>query len=219
MGLQDRGQTASALESYRSLARFYAADPRRVDSRELDVGLWWREDAAGALHRAAWVGETGELYVVRLGPSVEGGGHVEVLATVTERERLERVLDGWRDRCGHPGSLAWLRERAAQAPRERAKRSSPSSGMVSHATADSTNCRYPGRMPGSRSSAPSRTATSSSLSGSPLNNAEPQVAQKSLGLPSGGLKARSSSAPCSRRKPARGTRPLADAAVPVRRWQ
>jgi len=219
MRLQDREQTAPPADHHRSLARFYAADPRRLDSRELDVGLWWREDAEGPLHRAAWVGATGELYLVRLGPSEHGGGHVEVLATVADRERLESMLEGWRERCGRPRSLGWLRERAAQARRERANRSSPSSGTGSHAAADSTNCRYRKRTPGSRSSPPSRTATSSSLNGSPLKSAEPQVAQNSLGTPSGALNARSSSAPCSRRKPARGTRPLAEDPVPVRRWQ
>ena len=101
-------------ERYSSLTGFYAADSRRVRSRECDVGLWWREDAHGPLHRAAWVIDTGELYLVRLGPSDEGGGQVEVLATVAERERLESELAGWRERCGEPRSLAWLRARAAR---------------------------------------------------------------------------------------------------------
>jgi hypothetical protein len=109
----DRSQHPQALAtSYRSLSRFYASDPRRVHSRELDVGLWWREDADGPLHRAAWVSDTGELYLVRLGPPQQGGGEVEVLATVAERERLESVLVGWREQCGEPRSLKWLRERA-----------------------------------------------------------------------------------------------------------
>jgi hypothetical protein len=97
---------------YQSLAGFYRADPRRVPSRELDMGLWWRDDADGPLHRAAWVSDTGELYLVRLGPAHEGGGEVEVLATVPERQRLEGALAGWRERCGEPRSLKWLRERA-----------------------------------------------------------------------------------------------------------
>jgi hypothetical protein len=99
---------------YQTLTAFYRADPRRVKSREHDVGLWWREDAHGPLHRAAWVSDTGELYLVRLGPTEQGGGQVEVLATVAEQERLERVLEGWRERCGEPRSLAWLRARAAR---------------------------------------------------------------------------------------------------------
>jgi hypothetical protein len=113
MRREDSGHPRSPLQHYPSLASFYAADERRIDSRELDVGLWWRQGADGPLHRAAWVTDTGELYLVRLGPSGEGGGAVEVLATVRQRERLERALAGWRERCGQPRSLAWLRERAA----------------------------------------------------------------------------------------------------------
>jgi hypothetical protein len=104
---------AQPRERYDSLARFYNADARRVRSRELDVGLWWRDAEDGPLHRAAWVSDTGELYLVRLGPAADGGGHVEVLAWVEDRELLEGVFDGWRERCGEPRSLQWLRERAA----------------------------------------------------------------------------------------------------------
>jgi hypothetical protein len=98
---------------YRSLSNFYNADPRRIHSREQDVGLWWREDADGPLHRAAWVSDTGELYLVRLGPVEEGGGEVELLG-VAERERLESVLAGWREQCGGLRSLGWLRERGGR---------------------------------------------------------------------------------------------------------
>jgi hypothetical protein len=98
-------------ERYDSLARFYNADERRIHSRELDVGLWWREETDGPLHRAAWVSDTGELYLVRLGPAEAGGGVVEILAKLEDRALLERVLDGWRERCGEPQSLTWLRER------------------------------------------------------------------------------------------------------------
>jgi hypothetical protein len=105
------GSVNSSSTGYRSLANFYVADPRRVRSRELDVGLWWRESPDGPLHRAAWVNDTGELYLVRLGPESEGGGTVEVLATVRERERLEGLVEGWREHCGQPRSLSWLRQR------------------------------------------------------------------------------------------------------------
>jgi len=104
---------AGQRDRYRSLASFYTADERRIHSRELDVGLWWREEADGPLHRAAWVSDTGELYLVRLGPVAEGGGRVEVLGVADDSERLEAALEGWRESCGEPGSLSWLRERAA----------------------------------------------------------------------------------------------------------
>ncbi len=123
---------------YDSLSSFYNADRRRLHSRERDVGLWWREDVGGPLHRAAWVADTGELYLVRLGPEDEGGGEVEVLARVGERERLERALRGWRERCGERRSLAWLRARAARlsdapAPAVPAASGAPATGAGSGA--------------------------------------------------------------------------------------
>jgi hypothetical protein len=99
---------------YRSLANFYIADPRRIHSRELDVGLWWRDQPDGPLHRAAWINDTGELYLVRLGPEAEGGGRVELLATVADRGRVEELLEGWRERCGELRSLSWLRRTVAR---------------------------------------------------------------------------------------------------------
>ncbi len=105
-------QVRTPALSYPSLAAFYNDEPARLSSRERDVGLWWREAADGPLHRAAWVEQTGELYLVRLGPPEEGGGCVEVLARVGDAERLERMLAGWRERCGEEGSLRWLRARS-----------------------------------------------------------------------------------------------------------
>jgi hypothetical protein len=107
-----RSRIPASPQRYDSLTAFYRADERRVHSRERDVGLWWREQADGPLHRAAWVSDTGELYLVRLGPVEQGGGRVEILATVADGEQLERLLEGWRERCGEPRSLSWLRERA-----------------------------------------------------------------------------------------------------------
>jgi hypothetical protein len=109
-------QDPAAQRRYPSLSSFYLADPRRVDSREEDVGLWWRDGADGPLHRAAWVADTGELYLVRLGPAEAGGGRVEVLGIAGHAE-LEQALEGWREACGTPDSLAWLREHAARLSR------------------------------------------------------------------------------------------------------
>jgi hypothetical protein len=108
-----RRPRANSKTRYGSLSSFYIADARRARSRERDIGLWWRDDVGGPLHRAAWVADTGELYLVRLGAQSAGGGEVEVLATVSDRDRLERALVGWRERCGEQRSLAWLRTRAA----------------------------------------------------------------------------------------------------------
>ena len=111
---QHQHEQAAPLTRYRSLSDFYTADPSRIHSREVDVGLWWRETAAGPLHRAAWVQDTGELYLVRLGSPDDGGGSVELLAVVEQLDRLETVLEGWREQCGAPESLAWLRARVTR---------------------------------------------------------------------------------------------------------
>jgi hypothetical protein len=122
MASTDRELRSSAT-TYPSLVAFYNADPVRLTSREQDVGLWWREGADGPLHRAAWVAETGEVYLVRLGPAAEGGGAVEVLARAEDPERLERMLSGWRQQCGGPRSLQWLRRRTLrESPRIRRAR-------------------------------------------------------------------------------------------------
>ena len=86
--------------SYASLADFYNGDPRRLASPERDVGLWWRNGDGEPLHRAAWVEDTGELYIVRGDDGEAGGGSVEVLARLRDWTRLASKLTGWRDVCG-----------------------------------------------------------------------------------------------------------------------
>jgi hypothetical protein len=124
-------QEPAPTSSYPSLESFYRADPRRVSSREQDVGLWWREELDGPLHRAAWIADTGELYLARLGPDPQDAGErVEVLAREGDRERVALLLDGWRDHCGEPGSLAWLRERGARLGAHRPARARSAPGRT-----------------------------------------------------------------------------------------
>ena len=104
---------APRTTQYRTLEHFYRGDARRRASEEVDVGLWWREEADAPLHRAAWVRDTGELYLVRLGA---GDGLVEVLGIARERGELDAALQGWKERCGRPRSLSWLREHARRLP-------------------------------------------------------------------------------------------------------
>ena len=97
--------------SYPSLEAFYAADWRRRHSRERDVGLLWR-DLGHAVFRAAWVQETGELYLFAYGTPEDGGGTVDVLEPRFGVRQLELTFAGYRDVCGRPGSLFWLLDRA-----------------------------------------------------------------------------------------------------------
>jgi hypothetical protein len=108
-----RAELASRANRYRSLRNFYLADRCRRSSREDDVGLWWRVGLHGPLYRAAWVRNTGELYVTRLGRHQDGAGEVQVLGRADDRHQLDAALNGWQDACPAPDSLTWLRHRAA----------------------------------------------------------------------------------------------------------
>jgi hypothetical protein len=100
-----------ATTTYLSLGAFYAADKRRDISREHDIGLWWLgEDWHAPRFRAAWVEQTGELYVMQH-EGTPGGGRIDVVAQAATLEELEGRLDGWRDAVGERGSLRWFVER------------------------------------------------------------------------------------------------------------
>ena len=95
--------------TYLSLSAFYAADPRRRASRERDVGLWWRSHR-GTTYRAAWVQDTGELYLFQHALAGPGGGSVHLVAEGIDAADLDARLAGWRDHVGQPDSLEWLLE-------------------------------------------------------------------------------------------------------------
>ena len=111
---QPRHMTENTL-FYSSLEAFYDADRRRRRSRERDVGLAWR-GRRGATYRAAWIQETGEVYVLRRGHATQGGGTVEVAERRFGQGELHSVLSGYQDVCGRPGSLGWLLERIRHHP-------------------------------------------------------------------------------------------------------
>jgi hypothetical protein len=100
-----------ASTTYLSLGAFYESDKRRGISREHDLGLWWLgDDWHAPRFRAAWVVETGELYVMQH-EGTPGGGLVDVVGAAPTIEAVERRLEGWRDVVGEWGSLRWLLER------------------------------------------------------------------------------------------------------------
>ena len=97
-------------ETYLSLAAFYASDSVRRRSRERDIGLFWRAQR-GPSFRAAWVQDTGEVYLFQHALGGRGGGSVHLLGATFTHDELDRRLVGWQDVCGRPGSLDWLLER------------------------------------------------------------------------------------------------------------
>jgi hypothetical protein len=99
-------------QSFPSLEAFYAADARRRYSRERDVGLIWR-GARGATFRAAWVQETGEVYLCKHGNPFDGGGTVDVLERRFGLGELLTAVRGYQSVCGRPGSLTWFLDHTA----------------------------------------------------------------------------------------------------------
>jgi hypothetical protein len=100
--------------TYLSLSAFYA-DQRRRDSRERDIGLWWRS-TRGPTYRAAWIRDTGEVYLFQHAVGGRGGGSVHLLRPTLDERELDRRLAGWSDVCGREGSLEWLLARMQDIP-------------------------------------------------------------------------------------------------------
>jgi len=96
--------------SFPSLDAFYADDRRRRFSRERDVGLFWR-GGGGDSFRAAWIQETGEVYLFRHGNPVEGGGTVHLLSRRFGLGELHSALKGYAVVCGRRDSLRWFLDR------------------------------------------------------------------------------------------------------------
>ncbi len=104
------------------IEQFYEADERRRRSEEVELGTEWH-DRDGVRYEVSWVGDTGELYVMRepaarmaedlFGDEFSGSLPVDsvtvaVVGWIPERDRLEQVLAGWQDAIVGDNSLSWL---------------------------------------------------------------------------------------------------------------
>jgi hypothetical protein len=112
-----------------NIEEFYAANERRRDSEEIELGTEWH-DAAGARYELSWVVDTGELYTM-LEPN--GGLYsdpfgdiyearesvteltVAVVGWIPDRPRLDEVLTGWADQMGKADSITWVASRLSEA--------------------------------------------------------------------------------------------------------
>ena len=106
-------------ESYKNIEEFYAENEERRRSGEADYGVWWTEPGHSWPHwRVSYIQKTGEVYAVQL-DGVGSSGKVELLGIVQADENsiyyqtLDRILAGWADICGGPGSLDWIRAKLA----------------------------------------------------------------------------------------------------------
>jgi hypothetical protein len=102
------------VRTYLSLGAFYASDPARRTSRERDIGLFWRSEH-GPTFRAAYVHDTGELYLFQHALGGRGGGSVRLFAQRMREAELDLRLAGWEEVCGRNGSYEWLLERMSLA--------------------------------------------------------------------------------------------------------
>jgi hypothetical protein len=106
---------------------FYEADPRRRASAELEMGSEWL-DRDGVRHELNYVEDTGELYVLRepsphvtedpfgglhvsVPPGYDGKMTVHVVAQVSNKEELHRILEGWQDHMMSDDGAQWLGDR------------------------------------------------------------------------------------------------------------
>ncbi|MBK5305194.1 MAG: hypothetical protein JJD92_00750 [Frankiaceae bacterium] len=90
---------------------FHAADPRRRQSAEVDLGATWRYADAPDAHRVAWLQDTGELYVCKADGYDGSCTDVSVLAVVRDEDLMDTLLFGWRDARLAPDGLDWLLSR------------------------------------------------------------------------------------------------------------
>jgi hypothetical protein len=94
---------------------FYAADVRRRLSEEAEYGALWRHAEADGdeIWRLAYVCDTGELYLARCDPYPGPNTELRVLGVFAAQNDVETMLVGWREHCGHVGSLDWLLSRTS----------------------------------------------------------------------------------------------------------
>src|SRR5438270_5839564 len=114
------------------LEQFYAGNPQRRHSEELEFGRDWSDGVVRC--GISWIAATGELYVMRepygtlvsdpIGdtrvlPMRDDQLGVDILGVVQTKALVEAVMSGWEEAMPGPNSLAWVRQRLAGISTER----------------------------------------------------------------------------------------------------
>ena len=113
---------------------FYAADPRRQRSAEVEYGSGWRHNTdPAATYSLRWITETREICAVRHPnappgvstvmwpdfspplPTSAGAYTVKVVGRVQTKEVLDEALAGWERQVDRPNSLQWIHDRLSEA--------------------------------------------------------------------------------------------------------
>ncbi len=108
------------------IEQFYAADERRRQSAEVELGTNWF-DANGSRYELSWVEDTGELYtmleLVAEADSWTPFGDIEVeqmpadrvlvmvIGTIATLDEVEEILAGWPEQMAKPNGISWVGER------------------------------------------------------------------------------------------------------------
>ena len=113
------------------LEQFYAADERRRHSEELEFGRDWSDEHGRC--EVSWVEATSEVYLMSEPRAALLTGlfsdeytsevpvqqlAVEILGVVAGRAAIEAVMSGWQEAMPGENSIAWVRDRLANAASE-----------------------------------------------------------------------------------------------------
>lgn len=91
------------------LRDFYAENPVRERSGEVDYGVMWRTPLVSSWHhRVSWIKDTGEVYCIDFHTN-----EVLVLGTTppNNRQAIEEALGGWSDMIHDERGLDWVKYR------------------------------------------------------------------------------------------------------------
>jgi hypothetical protein len=113
-----------------NIEEFYAADPRRRHSEELEFGIEWTEGTQRC--SVSRVADTGEMYLMREPYGAVGGVMgdgwvadvpldqlvVEIIGVVPGKPAVEAVMSGWSDAMMETNSIEWVKTRVANATSE-----------------------------------------------------------------------------------------------------
>ncbi len=100
------------MRQFKGTAAFYADDPRRRTSAEIDYGVCWQDKRPFPRWRVSYIQTTGEVY-----RAAQPDGQVELLGIIRPSEgklyylTLDGILEGWPDYCKQPNGIAWIQRR------------------------------------------------------------------------------------------------------------
>jgi hypothetical protein len=104
-----RNPEAPPQDAQLTIGQFYDLDPRRRETN-IPFGEDWTLDSdPGYRYDVFWIEATGELFAMRAAPVPT----VRILGKLS-RERVDQVMDGWKEKVRKADSLHWVIDRVAK---------------------------------------------------------------------------------------------------------